>query len=1723
MRGKVVLWSVVLLFWVLGAGARADEFTVLDFSPQGETSGRPALTVSFSAPVAAKELVGKIVPAESLPFTISPALEGDGTWDGADRFVFTPRAPLAPATEYRVTLKPLRDQAGRLLAGPQSFLFRTAPLKLLEVRPTERTPYGEVTVEFVFSLPLPPQRLLGFLTVRSEGRTVNVTPLGQVPAERVLVRTESVSDAPLELTVEKGLLSDAGPLGLEARQTVEVSASSELTLTGQYAESGADGGRLVFYTSRPVDPGDVTGFLSLTPTRDFRVESTYGGFAVVGPFAPRERVSVTLRKGLGGKEGLKADATGTFILPDRERAIRFPLAGTFLSPAEAPRIVLETVNVDAVDVSAWKMYPNNIPLVAGALGEGGEPPRNLARSLGTTAFAVDNRLNETVRSALDLTALLGENRGVFLLEARSGEVWERALQMVTLTDLGISARVWEKGLLVWVNGLFSAEAVAGASVAVYSSSNQLLAQGVTDGDGLWTVERERPWEAELRPAVVTVSSGEDLSFLLLEGDRFAEAGLDRSGAAWVTTYEADCLLPRGIFRPGETVDVTAVVRGPRMALPGSFPVLWKVTNALDMEAARGAETLSASGTAAVSFDLPQAAPTGRYRFDLFVAGAEDAPLGSATFQVEDFTPPRIEVDLASDRPVLTAPETVALSFGAAYLFGAPASDLNWELTALTRPRTFQSGRFPHFAFGDDEKAFQSTEEYVASGALDGEGRAETEWTLPEGWQAPSLVELLFSLQVMEPGGRWVVRHLPLPCAVTPLQIGLRRPQGDLEPGRTLPFQVAAVTATDEPAEATLVWELFSLTDRYVLVREGGRTRMTWQEEKNRVHQGKVTLKQGLADLPLKPEGEGRFLLVLSDGEGSSASARFDLWRPWGLSSRGASLPDRIDLSLDSPLYREGERASLAYQAPFPGRALFTVESEGLLSARVLPVEPAGTVDFPVDGRLWPNGWCTLQVIRPMADRPGPVSAVGAVPVMIETADRRASVELTLPEKAEPGGVLPVEVTVTGEGPLSGDLWLALVDRAILGLTDHGTPDPQKRFTARRRLNGRARDVYDELIPIESRQTPLLHPAGDEARAAALGLALSPLQARGFRILSEVQTVAVEEGKARVSFDLPEFSGGARVMAVFSGASLGSAEGDLSLSRPLTVDPALPEALAPGDELLLRLHLHSTASEDLPLELAFATDGALALTGENRLALTLGGGESRLVDLPLRAADEAGYGRLTVAVTGGGLDFSVTAETAVRPPLPPVTLSGSAVIEKGAFSLAEDGRWFPGTLRRTLYLSGSPRADLLPLLTFLRDYPYGCLEQIVSSAWPLVAVPAMTGSDDIPSRLGAVVSRLQTYQLYSGGFASWPNGTFDPWGSLYAAHFLATLDEGLVPRAMARRVEAFLGAVLSDPADERGALSQKAYAAYVQALSGRPPLGWMTWLRERSADMDDAGRALLAAAYGLAGRKEEGLGLVGKSRAGVDPYASPLRDRALRLLALATLEPGGADEAALAREVLGAIGAGPLSTQEAAVALLVLGRYLERADLRPFSAVVDDGEATVSLAAGEDLLLSADRFVPWQVINEGPGPLYASWTTTGVPVEAVPEEDRGLQVRRTLTDREGRPLDLSRPLSLGEEVHVRIDLLPAGPRADLVVIDVLPGCFDVWDPTLGPSVETASARCEVRFDRVLLFPDQAEGRITLGYRCRVVARGDFTLPPVAAEALYDPTIGSLSGGGRLTVR
>lgn len=1755
----------------------ASDFTVKDFKPEGTVTGTPLFTAVFSTPVVEDSLKGQKVAAEEFPFSIYPSVPGEGRWDDEKTFIFKPLAPLLPATAYRVEFKEgVRDRGGRLLAGRHSFVFQTQPLSFVDARQIDFSEDGIATVELSFSLPVSPIRIRGFVTLQDQyGRNIPYSVAGEHPSTSITLTTDYISGEKLKFSIAAGLTSERGPLGLEKAIVHEIPLSAALSIRSSWAyQQSPQQGVIMFQTTTPVHMGTIKNFISLEPHIPFSINPEYSGFSIAGPFLPRQRYSVTIKKGLparsssGGK--LTEDFTKAFIFPDLEPSVSFPTAGMFLSPAGDLRIPVEAVNMEEIEIALWRLYENNISysVISGT----DSIPRELSRLIIQKKAEIKGRPNATERRALDLRSLAEGQKGVFLLTVKSTDpnAWQEAQQIVTVTDIGIVTRLYNEGIMVWANSIRDLKPISRGTVKIYSRSNQLIAEGKTGRDGIFMLHRTDSWNDSLHPFLVTVEKDSDLSFLRIDRNVLADNGFDIGGRPYLRKgYEAFCFAPRNLFRPGEEATFKAILRNGDREAPKPFPVLVAIRSAEGKEVAKSTVELSENGTLLFSCRLPEATPTGTYQFSVFLPGDEKKPLGQMFFYIQEFAPPRLEVSVEGDAKKIVPGDTTKISLTSKYLFGAPASDLPWEAEVRTIAVPFSHPQWGAYVFGDREKTADEFTDFLGQGALDSNGKGEISYSLREGLQAPSLLNFLFTAKVREEGGRWVPHTLTIPCYPTPYMIGVEKAKGMPEPGKPFELRVAAVTPEGEAAPIeTITASVSKIMKHYTLKRYGDQTRMEEQEELGTPEEKILPLVKGVGTFTFTPQDSGEYLVRFEEKEsGSSASTRIEAWYPFG-EGKGSPLIDRILLSTDKDKYVPGETATIQIRSPFKGTLLFTVETDKQLSRKIVELE-SGEITIPVKvtEEMVPNAYCTAWILRPVAETGdetwGSHRALGSVPLIVDGPENHLSITVEGPEESEPGSEVSFTLSLTDYRgkPIQGDIAVALVDEGILGLSGYKTPAPEEFFLGKRELSIFTNDMYDLLMPLESRETPLLHPAGGgsaEAMYAAMGGLLSPLlTGRSLEILSlfEGKISTDGNGKAVVTFKLPEFSGKGRLMAVATGgAAFGSISRPLTIQRDVVLEPSLPKAVAPGDIFESIFSVFSRKDKEEKVIVTIKDMKGVTLEGaEKSFELTIPAQGRLSRSFSFKALPQASIGGITFETKWGDRSFITHREITIRPPYPRISITKNGMIAtEGNHPLALDQTWFPGTQKGGLTLSGLPTANLSGVLNFLRSYPWGCLEQTVSSAWPLLVLPDLVKSTDptlasdaeIKQQIVDTLRQLSALQLFDGSFTTWRgNNVPDRWGSVYAAHFLveATRQGLLVPENMVGGALSYLRQILA-LSDEEGAegFSTRAYAAFVLSLYGEPPLGWMDHLQSFRDKMTLSGRILLAGAYALYQKNTDPL----KSLGGILPtmekegtmgatLESPWRNKAFLLLIWNLVDPLAPETTTLAAEFMAQVEKnGWDTTQENGLALLALGRYLEGTQTiqkGPFTAsvILPNGNvgATINQETRASLNLDTVEGKELTLRLEGTGQVYYGMVLSGVPEKAVESYDHGIQVRRTYTNRQGVKLEKNVAVQHGDKITVTLQIIPAGPVSMLVLSDILPGGLEIESTGDGAkeALDTVNIRKEQRDDRLILFVSGLKEPLEYTYTVRAVSRGSFVIPPVTVEDMYNPGIKSLYGGGSLQVQ
>ncbi len=1253
-----------------------------------------------------------------------------------------------------------------------------------------------------------------------------------------------------------------------------------------------------------------------------------------------------------------------------------------------------------------------------------------------------------------------------------------------------------------------------------------------------------------------------------------------------------------------------MIRNARMQAPEEFPVAWAVRSSTGRIVGRGTAKLSPNGGASFSLPLVPSAPTGRYTMSVSVPG-QGKTIGFCAFAVEDFQPPRIEVKLTPEKTYVVE-KNVAIDVDAKYLFGAPVAGAPWESEITVAPRFFRHADWRPFHFPSYSEKPMSLVRTEDSGSLDDEGKTTLTITPSSDWTG-SILDVIATVRVREDGGRWVARNVIVPYYKHPFFLGYESPREEIRAGTPFSMRLAAVTPEGKAADISELSVTVERRETYYARSNRGYTESTRYVP---VATEKVALAGGVGTLTFTPPRQATYRVKATSGEVALETDVY-VWSGVAGTDDGASpLVDRVKLSWERQKHSVGETAMLKVRSPFPGKLLIALEGEKEIYRLVLPMSGTEmTVPVPVMDSMLPNAYCSAWVIRPVKEdeRWGAHRAYGIIPLLIDRSQSRLAVSLTAPDKALPKSELPVTVSLKDANgkPVRGEVTLALVDEGLLSLTNFKTPDPFAFFTAKRALQGRAYDLYNQLMPLSSRQPISLLPGGGGAGEEASRM--SPMT-RKLELLSIfLGSVATDSsGTGSATLRLPEYSGRGRIMAIAADkTAVGGTEAGVRIARDVTVEATAPRMVAPGDVFAMPVIAFGDGKKALKASVSIETEGPLAIEGENTFAIALDEATTKVpLNLTVKALDASGLAavRVVTRIEGEEKPFDQRLEIPVRPPFPRLTRSGSGLIKGGESATIDLGAgFFPGTQQVALSFSDTPGIGLMRALEYLGSYPYGCLEQTTSSTWPYLAVPAMLKSIDpekardseFRQALDYAIRRILSMQRADGGFNGWPGMSVSSayaWTTTYAVHFLTEAKStGLVPEDALKSALGWMRSYLSSSLPDqdwavRDALSVKAYVCYVLALNGDAPLGWMQFLKDQGKYLTQSARIFLAGAYATAMGKTDALKELGtlpfarSDRYGWSLESSP-RNEALRLLMWANADPFAPETAMLAKRVTDEGNAGRWrSTQENAMAVMGMGRYIEKTagPSREFTAALtapaDPGGTVRELATftNKDKLTLSRKDIP-PVDPAAPAPVTASvtgegtayyfWTTSGVPIEASAPFAEGIETLRRwvlpdgtvydfVPDESGNLPETLRSLKIpnGTRVTVTLYVKPKAAMNSLVLADIAPGGFEIDNPNLVPDSEYAAksgtfidprtgkpfphpkdyrncvslntyieGRTEMRDDRLLLFVDYMPVRPSaFTYTLRAVNKGEFILPPLSAEDMYDPSIRALTPTAKVSV-
>ncbi len=1533
---------------------------------------------------------------------------------------------------------------------------------------------------------------------------------------------------------------------------------------------------------------DFSRFISVNG-KDPEAATPEGSQLCIDGLKHGERYQVAVRAGLpaAADDVLAKTSELTIYVRDRSPTARFTGRSYVLPSRGQAGIPVVTINTAELDVRVFRIGDRSL---VSAVADGSFNKqlsrwelRDLANKAGQQVYkgklAVQRRLNKEVTTAFPVSEAIGTLKpGVYAAVMTPADDPKRerenlATQWFIVSDLGLTAMSGANGVHVFVRSLATAKSVGGAKVRLVARNNEVLGEATSDSKGYARFDASLArGEGGLAPALLIGESAEgDYAFMDMATAPFDLSDRGVKGRAAPGPVDGYVYTERGVYRPGEEVNLTALVRdaGGKAA---TVPVTMIIARPDGVEHKRFALRDQGGGARTVLLGLPGSAMTGTWRVRVHTDPKADA-VAAAAFLVEDFVPERLSLRLEPKEKLLVPGKPGSLKVTGKFLYGPPAADLALEGDVIVSVSERDVAGYAGYQFGlADEQVDTERATLENAGRTGKDGRAELSIALPAVARTARPLEARVIVRMLEPGGRAIERDVRMPVAATVPRIGIKPlfKGHALDEGAIAEFDVISLSGDGkQSAVAGLEWELVRLETRWQWYKRDG----TWAYDSvtlsRKVAGGTLDTTTDQAARVGAPVDWGRYRLDVRarDRAGLASSVLFTAG--W-YASEDADSPEVLPVALDKASYTAGETAKLKVSSKRGGRALVSVLGNGLIASQEVQIKAGDDeVAIPVGSDWGAGAYVVATLYSPMDEKTKrmPARSIGVAWLGIDQRPRTFDVALAVPDKAASGSKLPVPITLTGMA--AGEdayVTVAAVDVGVLNLTRFATPAPETWFYAQRLLGTDYRDMHGRLIDGMRAERGALRSGGDGSGAGMEGN--PPVEETLSLFSGIVRTDA--DGKAQVTFELPDFNGTVRIMAVaWSASKLGHASRDVIVRDPIAVTTSAPRFLTLGDTARLQLDLHNVEGPAADYKVAVVRtyqDGEQPV-GDPVEVLSamphLGKGERKAVTFDL-SPTRIGQVAYDVRVTGpNAIDVKRDLVFDVKAPARDVRRVTVSSLEAGggSVSISKDllTDMVPGHARISLSVGPLATFNVPGLLAQLDRYPYGCAEQTTSRALPLLYANALavqsgqSADAAIKGRIEKAIARLFSMQDSSGAFGVWGPGNADMWLSAYVTDFLSraraaryAVDERKFQSAL-DRLQNYVGYV----SDFKRGGERRAYALYVLARNGRAPIGELRYYADTRLDRFSTplAKAQLGAALAMMGDKARAETAFSAALADLTDlavtgarkdYGSALRDGAavLTLASEVRINP-----AAMPRltDVLGAAfrTRAYTSTQEQAWLLLAA------------NAAADNAHATKLDLNGKPHAGSLRRTLTAAEIkdgaltirNDGSEAVDAVVSVIGAALTPEPAAANGFKIERTYYKLDGTQAEIGRSadgtstVTQSDRFVVVLKIANDEPGGRVLLVDRLPAGFEIENPRLVASGDVAALpwlnskrqpeHTEFRDDRFVaafnFFQSGDKGNeATVAYVVRAVTPGQFVHPAALVEDMYRPHRFARTAAGRLVV-
>lgn len=1547
------------------------------------------------------------------------------------------------------------------------------------------------------------------------------------------------------------------------------------------------------------DPGEITeNILALSKPLNLQAIPADRDFSTLHSFKYSADAStylyIKVNKGVKGFGDfvLANNYTTVLTAPEYPQELSFLHKGALLALGTEEKLSVLVRGLEAVKFDIARVLPNDVNhLVTQTGGDFSNPyflSYNFSRDNITEIYSEIQKFDTTDAgkeqyTALDLKKYLSMKSnsegalGLFLLKARGWDaVKNKALnvetnRLVLITDLGIIVKDnIDFTHDVYVQSITQGTPAANVSVSIVGKNGIPILSHMTDAQGHASFPTLKDFIKEREPTVYIVQNGHDVSFMpynrsdrQLNYSRFDIGGItsNSENQAALTAY---VFSDRGIYRPGDTAHIGMIVKQPYvLPQPAGLPLEATIVDPRGTTVKDVKIMLNESGYLTLDFQTNSTSPTGQYQIYLYIVkdNHPSSLIGSSSLQVAEFLPDRMRISAqlsTAPIPGWISPSALTASINLWNLYGAPAANHRIGAKILLTPKAVTFKEFPDYTFIDPllnpkvkPKVFTDT---LTETHTDNQGHAEFDLKL-DRFEKATYQLTVFAEGFEAEGGRSVTTQTT--ALVSPLAylVGYK-PDGDLsyiKQNTQRSVQLIAVNPQlKQQSLNNLKIQVFSLRPVSTLVKnEDGTYQYQSIIQTSQLSSNTLNITDQGTTTTLPSDQIGDFLVTIVDQNDTELS-RFK-FSVMGQSQLTLPKNAELNVKLNKSEFNGDEDIEMQITAPYTGAGLITIERDKVYASQWFKTDTTSSIQkIRIPHDFQGDGYVNIAFVRDLNSSEifmSPLS-YSVIPFSVTHKNHEIQIDLSTPKLSRPGD----SFAITYKTDKPGKIIVYAVDEGILQVAKYQTPNPLKFFFEKHALEVNTWQIVDQILP--KFISDHVSTVGGDAGEAALRSHLNPFKRKTEApVVYWSGIIDTDTTPHQLNYQIPDyFNGTIRVMAVAVAAdAVGAASQSSEVRGYFVINPNLPTFVAPGDEFEMTASIAnnvegSGANANIAIDLSATAQ--LEIISAAKQNLVIPEGQERSLHIKVRAKSQLGSAEIKLTATLGDKSSHLSSTLSVRPATPFITNIISGYTQDSKKILPLDRVLYPEYRNVEAMASSSPLILVTGLQQYLQNYPYGCVEQLVSKAFPWLAMANQpwfaTDMVSINNKIQQTIQILSQRQISTGAFNYWPevgSTSSNDFSSVYAMHFLteAKAQGYHVPNEIFSAGISFLKDLATQSVTNLDDARIHAYAIYILTRNEIITTNYLTHLQltlDQHPDFDwhnDIISAYIAATYQMLKNSADAEKIIGyyklktKNLSSETDFYTKNTANAQYVYLIAKHFPNRLPNSVdmnVVMSLVNALNDNTISTILSAYTSIALAAYnphlSSSSDTVPsITATLYDNKEHELTTKDAVYKIAQLNLVAKNVIFNNPGKqtLFYQLTQAGFD-KSLPSKatQQGIEVYRELRN----SIDIvTNSVTLGDEIVVTIRARATDNQEhnNIALVDLLPGGFEV----VRDSIQSANMDyVDVREDRVVFFGNVGLDSKQITYKIKATNVGKYIVPPIYGTAMYNPTIQSIGVMGSISV-